>query len=264
MLRKKNGVENCIKIKEKDYKEIHYLPRSGVAISLIVAFIISDFCFISQLIEYYFVDEVWRSVLASAVIAIFVDVSPSILAACVMVKKKSKGHYCSIVGILLTLIIIFCSLAYVRLHSVDLIFSISSTSLGSTMNQTADTALTAGQLGMGWLFVFLPIATSVLSFIISIMSDGTGKTYKEKMAANDLYDYETLSKIKELELRHVINRDFDGLVNDLEDLEMDDKRMAALILKNKLRLKQAMLASDPQTTDNIFAKNEGEGGEKNE
>ena len=85
-----------------------------MAISLIVAFIISDFCFISQLIEYYFVDEVWRSVLASAVIAIFVDVSPSILAACVMVKKKSKGHYCSIVGILLTLIIIFCSLAYVR------------------------------------------------------------------------------------------------------------------------------------------------------
>mgnify|MGYP004661610097 FL=1 len=264
MLRKKNGVENCIKIKEKDYKGMHYLPRSGVAISLIVAFIISDFCFISQLIEYYFVDEVWRSVLASAVIAIFVDVSPSILAACVMVKKKSKGHYCSIVGILLTLIIIFCSLAYVRLHSVDLIFSISSTSLGSTMNQTADTALTAGQLGMGWLFVFLPIATSVLSFIISIMSDGTGKTYKEKMAANDLYDLETLSKIKVLELRHVINRDFDGLVNDLEDLEMDDKKMDALILKNELRLKQAMLASDPQTTDNIFAKNEGEGGEKNE
>ena len=96
------------------------------------------------------------------------------------------------------------------------------------------------------------------------MSDGAGKTYKEKMAANDLYDYETLSKIKELELRHVINRDFDGLVNDLEDLEMDDKKMDALILKNELRLKQAMLASDPQTTDNIFAKNEGEGGEKNE
>ena len=49
MLRKKNGVEKCIKIKEKDYKGIHYLPRSGVAIFLIVAFIISDYVFISNL-----------------------------------------------------------------------------------------------------------------------------------------------------------------------------------------------------------------------
>lgn len=254
MSKKTIRIEDHIKTTEKDYKEIQYLPRSGIAIALILAFIVADYCFISQLLEYYFVDEVWRSVLASAVIAIIVDVSPSILAACIMVKNKSKGHYFGIVSILMTLVAMFTFLGYVRLHSVDLIFSLSSTSLGSAMNQATDTALTAGQTGMGWLFVFLPIATSVLSFMISIMTDGAGKTYKDKLAANAFYDYETLAEVKKLELRHVINRDFDGFVNELEALELDDKRTDASILKSKLRFRQAKVASDPQTTDNIFSK----------
>jgi len=239
----------------QSYKEVHYLPGGWAAVGLILAFIVSDYTFISQLLEYYFVDEAWRGILASVVLAILADVSPSILAACIMVEPKKKVHYAGIASISAMLVALFSFLGYVRLNSADLIFSISSTSLGSAVNQATDTSLSAGQHGMSWLFVILPIATSILSFIISIVSDSNvKKEYTDKLAAKNFDDQITALEVDKIEIQDTMERNFEDYVNDLKQLAIDNHRTDAMIVKDKLKLVQAMASGDPQAADNIFAK----------
>ena len=58
---KNNRIEEVWK-KQQEYKEVHYLPRGVVPITLVLAFIVSDYTFISQLLDFYFYDEAWRGI----------------------------------------------------------------------------------------------------------------------------------------------------------------------------------------------------------
>ena len=233
---------------------MHLKNGSGLVPSvLIAAFIVSDFSFISQLLEYYFVDAVWRGWLASGVLALLADITPTILAACIMIQNKKKIHYVGIDALTTMLAALFAFLGYVRLNSADLIFSLSSTSLVSVVNQTAETSLSAAQIGMSWLFVILPIATSILSFIIAAVSDGKAKReYSERVAGANWYDHISMLEAEKIEIEDLISSDFESYVDELKQLALSDNNAEKAIIKNKMKLLQAMAAGKPQAASEIF------------
>jgi len=253
-MKKINKIEEMWKEQQK-HKEVHYLPRGIVPVILVIAFIISDYTFISQLLDFYFYDEAWRGILASIVIAILIDVTPVIIAACIMIPHKRKIHYIGIGSLTSMLAALFGFLGYVRINSAELIFSIGSTSLVSAAHNAADMAISPGQAGMSWLFVVLPIATSVLSFIIGIISDSSLKeTYTNKVWGAALYDDITHLEAEKIELKHVLDSDFDGETDAKYALALSDNKAEEELTFDKLKLTQAFACKNPQAAAEIFAR----------
>lgn len=239
--------------KQWKYKEVHYLPRGIVPIALVLVFIVSDYTFISQLLNFYFYDEAWRGILASITIAILIDVTPTILAVCLMIQTKKRVHYIGIGVLTLMLTVLFGFLAYVRINSSDLIFSIGSSSLISAANTIKDTGIKSGQLGMSWLFVALPIATSILSFIIGVISDNSvKKTYTDKVWSVKFYDDITQIEAAKLELKHVLNNNFDENMDAKYELAISDNKAEEELIYDKLKLMQAFACGNPQAASEIF------------
>lgn len=252
-----NRIEDMWKEQENNAK-IHYLPRGVVPVALILLFVFSDYMFISQLLDYYFCDEVWKGNLASLVIAAIIDVSPTIIAACIMIKPKKTIHYIGIALLGLIEIILFGVIGYARLNSADLIFSMSSTSLISAANSVEDSSVSAGQTAMSWLFVVLPIATSVLSFVIGIICEGNfSDTYVKKKWKAKIYNKVADDEAAKIELRDVINRQLDKNTDEKHKLAVDNVNAEEQITYDKLKLIHAMACRNPQATSEIFSRKIG-------
>lgn len=250
----KNKVRAMLKEKKKK-NDVHYLPQGFIPMVLVLTFIASDYIFISQLLEHYFNEAQWRGVVASIIIAIIIDVSPTIIAACLMTKSKQKIHYIGVVALTVVEFALFALLGYVRVNSADLIFSIKSTSLKSATSAAKETALTSGQTGMSWLFVALPIATSILSFIIGIMTDGNSENrINDKIWVTKLYDEMAQDEADRIELQHVIDSDLEGDSDKKLELTIKDVEAYKKITYDRMSILQAIASGNPQAASEIFAR----------
>lgn len=243
---------------QQDFNEIHYLPKGMAAILLIIAFTCSDFLFIKQIVEYYFTEAEWMIYVSAAIISILIDVSPSILAACIMKKPKKRIDYIGI-GVTLTLLaLMFILIGGLRINSADLMFSTNSTTLRSAVSEMAGPAVTPGQAWISAVYVVIPVFTSVLSFLIAVMDNNASRvTYADKMAGGSLYDQITQMEAEQIEIGHVLNKDFDSYVDEMEAIALSNNEAENVIALEKLKLAQAMHTGDPQAASEIMARKIG-------
>lgn len=251
---KSNRIEDMWKEQENNSK-IHYLPRGVVPVILVMLFIFSDYIFISQLIDNYFYDAAWKGVVGSCIISVIIDVSPTFFAAFIMSKSKKLHHYISFVLLLCLDLSIFAFLGVTRLNSADLIFSTGSTSLVSATNSVTESTVSAGQTALSWLFIVLPMATSVLSFIVGIMSDSkSNEKYINKKWKAKVQNMVADDEAAKIELKDVIDRQLGKNTDEKHKLAVDNVIAEELITYDKLKLMHAMACRNPQATSEIFSR----------
>ena len=223
----KNKVRAMLKEKKKK-NDVHYLPQGFIPMVLVLTFIASDYIFISQLLEHYFNEAQWRGVVASIIIAIIIDVSPTIIAACLMTKSKQKIHYIGVVALTVVEFALFALLGYVRVNSADLIFSIKSTSLKS--------------------------ATSAILFWYSYDDGNSENRINDKIWVTKLYDEMAQDEADRIELQHVIDSDLEGDSDKKLELTIKDVEAYKKITYDRMSILQAIASGNPQAASEIFAR----------
>lgn len=245
--------------------EVSYLPTyNSVAMVLCLFFIFLDYVCIYQLVSGYMVETVLNSVMLSLGIAITIDISPSILAGCIRSlsdKPKEERKVYDYVGVIVIpmLITFFVLMAFVRIHSQDMIFSTADTGIQSAIGQAAATSQASkGTLWMSYLFIFVPIATSIITFAISISSSMSDKKdYVNNVTKLALIDEITENKMKELEAQQLLDKNLKMRDKALFELEKEKNRIAAELAMDLVELEVAKALQDPQAADEICGGNSG-------
>lgn len=263
MLKLKNKedkrVNERINLEEKRYnlEKMNVLPSSRIGKILILFFIVSDFIFIFQLVDGYFTQSQGLSVAAAVVIACLIDVSPSILAGFINVKEKRGIHYFVMVITSLILVGSFAVLAFIRIHSEDLIFQTMNNQITSlvSIEEIQQSAHEQGTMGMSVLFCIVPIFTSIVSFAISLFDNPEGeKKYLDKVSfiknREELIHLETNNLELELELKRNLN----SMNDKYRALELDDIQSKKIIAQEIIKLKMAQVLNKPQALTNFMEK----------
>lgn len=255
--RNSTNIEDVLK-KEQYFNEVHYLPKNIWALVLVFFFVFLDSLFIYQIITGYFVEAPKISLASTIGLAILIDVSPSILAGCISVKNKKRIHYAGMIATSVLLLASFLFLAMVRIHSGDMIYSVSSTTIQSALQTTVkETVENKGQQWVTALYCIMPVFTSVLSFMIGVFENSESRElFQRKISGNHLYNEITKKMVNEMEIEAELKRDLMGMNEKKKALVLSDLETDALILKEKIKLQCACAVGTPQALDNMMKKKE--------
>lgn len=261
MLKLKNKedkrVNERMNLEEKKYnlEKMKVLPSSGIGKILILFFIVSDFIFIFQLIDGYFNQSQLLSLAAAVVIACLIDVSPSILAGFINFKGKKSIHYFVMVITSLALVGSFAVLAFIRIHSEDLIFQTMDnqiTSLVST-EEIQQSVNEQGTRGMSVLFCIVPIFTSIVSFAISLFDNPEGKKqYLNRISFISNKEKLVNLEANNLELELELQRNLNSMNDKYRALELNDIQNKKIIAQEIVKLKMAQVLKTPQALTNFM------------
>ncbi len=217
-----------------------YLPKSPVIFMVIIFIIAMDFVFIKQLTEAYFADTEATIFLSALVIVVCIDLTPSILAGFINMEKKRIRDFVIFGLALIALLTGFMFLAQIRIHSEELIYQTSSMGIDS-MNavDVVGNLNLEGKRWMTYLFCFMPLFTSIISFVISLLDGRDNKkdyirqleTVRQK---SELIDLEGNQHELELELK----RDLISRNNRLREIELDDLQATQTMARELIRFKK--------------------------
>lgn len=229
--------------KEQKREEFKFMSSNPKIAFLVILFIISDLMFIHQLIEAYFYDTEVMGWFTSIVVAVLIDVSPSTIASGIERKNKSLKHYFAIAISVVALILGFVILAYIRIHSSDIIFSVESTSLISSQHGggVQKGRISRGMQGMTWLFILIPIFTSILSFTLTMLCESDAeKTLIDRMKGYNLYNEISESIADSMEMKQVMDTDFEAIVDKKYNIAILNIETDAQVTMDTMKLMQAI------------------------
>lgn len=239
---------------EQEYNEVHYLPTSKVGLAIVLICIISDYIFFEQIIDYHFTESIMMVRMVAFIMALAIDIIPTILVGCMVKQSKSKLEYVAMVILVLIEFSLFLLNALMRIYDADLIFSTDSTVLQSAMN----TVVKVNKGGQKWLALILcimPVATSVISFMIGVLDNNAfRKTHMEEKALLGILDEMAQVEAEMIEIEHVSKRNFEKYVDEHEKLVLADNQSNRILTYDTLRLTQALAAGHPQAASDIMAK----------
>ncbi len=253
--RKINERMCCFEKEKYNLNKVNYLPSSGIGKMLILLFITSDFMFIMQLVDIYFTQSEFLSMAVSLVIACLIDISPSILAGFITVKKKKSIHYVAMFITSLALIASFTVLGFIRLNSEEFIYQIANNQITSLISEQEieQSAHTQGYMWMSVLFCIIPVFTSIVSFCIGLFESSKNKeTYLDKI--NIIKSREELFNLQanNLELELELERNLNDMNDQYKELELDDIKNRKIIAKEFVKFKMAQAVKTPQALTNFM------------
>lgn len=238
--------------------KIHFFPRSPLILAAILFFIYTDYMFIFQLTDLYFCQAEVLGIICAITIAAVIDLIPSIIASVVNVKHKEKKHYLLIVGLTTILMLVFIGLFAVRWNSSDFIYDTSGTQLSVFSSETELVPAeenTTGQRAMTILFGLIPMATSMLSFCVSVLDDGReDKGYQKRISVMKCKSELANLEANNLEIQNELKRDYIGRNEILRALEHDDVEQEKIIAKEIIKFQMALAEGTPQGLSNVMEK----------
>lgn len=255
-LKKTSYMEEAWK-RQNQTQAVHILPSGKLAIFLVVFFIAVDFFFLRGIIEYLFTDSELMVNISAIAVAVIIDVSPSVLAGILMIQRKTRIQKTGAIGITIMLLVFFALLAGLRLNASDMVYSTSSTALVSTINGKDEAVAHPAELWMSLVYCLVPVATSVLSFMIGMTQNKKlEEEYQRKISANRLYDEIASRQANVIELEAIIGSDLLGYNQKLKELELSNLEADKQITKERLRLAQALALGTPEGASNMLGNRE--------
>lgn len=233
-------------------KSFRILPNSMMAKILILFFIVIDFSFIKQLTDCYFVETWWKTLASALVVAVLMDIMPSIMAELAKTKCKTWYTYIEIGITAAVFLVVFAVVFVVRWYSQDMIYETSSTQLQITSSFIAETTEaegeTAGRTAMTILFGIIPLVTSIISFFVSYYDEPSADAGKNSRKLHYLYLkaqlINTAGNMEELE--NETQRDIRGYDDANKALMLDDLNQYRKISCEKAKLKAVIKRKEPE------------------
>lgn len=260
-MRKNNHVKDtffkdAIKKEEKLYHvaSVSLLPRNPIIIVFLILCVITDFSCIYSLYDEAYSQMPILAILITVMFSSIIDIGASLLAG--IVKKKidwkSKKVYKYLSIVLAVTLFVFLGLFFVCRYSNNQLFYDNSTSIEKTGFEEYHTSSSGqkmskeGKESVNIATCMLPIGTSVLSFVFSLL-DGIGyvEVIKNKQR-RELEESVLISKLRIAELKQQLEVNHEEYVDALSKLEFQINENQKKLALQEVRMKMARSLKNPE------------------
>ena len=229
----------------KARKERTFLHKSGVKELIVLLCLLADMATMLTAVDLYVTQKTWLSWTLTGALAFCLDVPALLLGACIQDKKTpEKIKKMVIIALIAAFVLVFGGVFGLRMASMDQMYPVYT--LGGLEGISGQSALqteaghTAGQIIMALITALLPLATSIVSFVLGLQDDPDEK-YCHQLRLNriELRQQADMMRVQYAELSEDMSFDLnkydearygiclETIENQADILESDSKKYLA-------------------------------------